>query len=542
MVTEIMPIIIDVEKENVNEKINNILMSVNSTSLDLSAFPSLTMESRNLFVTSTALNLDKSLADNAKEAKDIICVSSYLIEDGIFMDALLEASKRGVRVYLLTAREEELSVEKEDEFEDGTNKKEIIESHKKLLDKLAGKVLVRTSPHFHAKFALFDPKGSNPKGVFATCNFTKDAMSGKNIELALTMNDARDLQSFFTQFVEGFWNEAGHEMIRDDKTLHLISSSPFKEIDVQKITHPCTCKGKNTLRENLIRLIQSSQREIILSSWSFDKDHACMSEIKTAIQRGVHVKILCREKSFDSLMDLSLAGAELYNFSTRVHCKFIISDSVKSMIMTSNYSNLGLDSGFEVGILLNENETKQFKRLVENLISQRMGEFKSNIELQKIPAGNHKLIQFDPKIKIGFKEEPLQVEDRIEITNEKELDLSELRKIRDNDSNRDEFVKKSLPNDSKIKYKKIEGKITAIPKKFTDESVKVIDKKDGVVKVQSKNGQFFLVSNWDDYDKVIKFGTKIAYADQSFIDGIVQKQKDEDAKKENERNNQKKQK
>ncbi|WNY25248.1 phospholipase D-like domain-containing protein [Methanolapillus millepedarum] len=531
--TEIKPLEIDVKKNNSGEKINNIWISTSQKNMNLSSFKPVESETRKLFLTSQKKNLDQILAAYAKDAMDTICVSSYLIEDGLFMEALIDASQRGVRVYLLTAREEELKAEKSEEF-DGTNKKEIIEAHKRLLDKLAGKVLVRTSPHFHAKFALFDPKSYNPKGILSTCNFTKSAMSGSNIELALTLNEIEEIPSFFVQFIEGFWNEAEHEMIRADKTLHPVSLSSRQKINIQEITHPCTCKEMNTLQETLIRLINLSENELILSSWSFSKDHKCMTEIKKAIKRGVRVKILCREDSLESLMELSSMGAELYNFSTRVHCKFIISDSKKSMVMTSNYSKLGLDSGFEVGILLDENETDMFKNMVEKLISQRKNEFKSSIELEKIPSGEHTLIQVDSK---GGPQR-LKVEDKIVISDKMEVNLSDLRKIMDNKQNQEEFVKKNLSIQEDTRCKKMEGKITLVPQKFSEENVQFIEKTNGVVKVKSKSGSSFLVSNWEDYEKVSKLGTKISYADQSFIDSIIRKQKDEEVKKENERNKQ----
>ena len=71
------------------------------------------------------------------QAKEMICFSTFLIQESWVTDALLKAADRGVNVYLLTAREEELNKLDEDmrEFE-----KQIIPEHKKLLDSMAGKI------------------------------------------------------------------------------------------------------------------------------------------------------------------------------------------------------------------------------------------------------------------------------------------------------------------------------------------------------------------------------------------------------------------
>lgn len=116
---------------------------------------------RVMFVTSSTTNLDDVLQKMADKTSDTICVSSFLIQEGRFTDAMLRAVRRGVRSYILTAREEELKMSPE---ELGEKKGEAIEGHKRLLDAFAGKVLVRTAPHFHAKFVLFDPLGKEPRG------------------------------------------------------------------------------------------------------------------------------------------------------------------------------------------------------------------------------------------------------------------------------------------------------------------------------------------------------------------------------------------
>ncbi|WP_292421897.1 hypothetical protein, partial [Methanoregula sp.] len=77
----------------------------------------------------------------------MICVSSFLIQKSRFTEALIEAAERGVAVFLLTARDEDLR-KPSDEMMEG--ERERIEDHIALLKNLAGKVLVRTCDSFHA--------------------------------------------------------------------------------------------------------------------------------------------------------------------------------------------------------------------------------------------------------------------------------------------------------------------------------------------------------------------------------------------------------
>jgi phosphatidylserine/phosphatidylglycerophosphate/cardiolipin synthase-like enzyme len=126
----------------------------------------------------------RTLAAAVRKAKDVVCLSSYMIQQSELTKALLEAALRGVRVYVLTAGEEELS-RVDTEMDDIEKAK--LDEYKGLLNSLAGQVLVRTAPHFHAKFLLVDPSERGANGFLMTCNATVDAMSGKNLEVSLSL-------------------------------------------------------------------------------------------------------------------------------------------------------------------------------------------------------------------------------------------------------------------------------------------------------------------------------------------------------------------
>ena len=70
-------------------------------------------------------------------------------------------------------------------------------------------------------------------------------------------------------------------------------------------------------------------------------------------------------RNFTALGQLAKAGAKIHAIS-RFHAKFLVVDGTKSIIMTSNFSRLGLDEGFEVGIDLGPDGAKAMDALADS--------------------------------------------------------------------------------------------------------------------------------------------------------------------------------
>lgn len=314
---------------------------------------------RNIIVASEKKELLNHLINMVDAAKEIICLSTFLIQKSGLTDALLRASTRDVRVYLLTAREDDL-IKAPDELKEWDTK--IIEEHKDLLDSFAGKILVRTSPHFHAKFMLVDPKSQFLQGLVMTCNATVDAMCGNNMEIAATLTPS-EIASYFSQFIRGFWEEAKHELLKKGE-LDAVKDTAFAK-NSGNITHPSTCFHEHSLKEEIIKLIENTHKKLIITGWSFDGNHEVVMELLSALERGVKVSIYTKPsfRNTQALMDLLKNGAEI-NGHERYHAKLIISDGDYGLITTSNYTKKGLDEGFEVSVVLGKKDA----RLVQNII------------------------------------------------------------------------------------------------------------------------------------------------------------------------------
>jgi Phosphatidylserine/phosphatidylglycerophosphate/cardiolipin synthases and related enzymes len=490
------------------------------------------LENRDLTIASDQENIEDLLKKLADNSTDIICVSTFLIEESTFTESLLEASERGVRVYLLTAREEELK-QSDEEFEDNSNKAKIIENHKKLLEKFAGKILVRTSPSFHAKFALFDPKNPKKKGIISTANFTKDAMKGsKNFELSADLKPD-EIDSHFEQFKYGFWKEAKHEMIQKEKggelSLQPTKPSPNVPLNESKINHPHTRTNSKSLKENINKMIQSAQNELILSAWAFDMGNEVTEEIKKSLKKEIHVKIITRdnEKIMESILDLAKNSAEIITLPKRPHAKFIIADGKQSIIMTANFSNKGLEEGFETGIILNEKETVDFQTVIEELIKDKKASFKTEINVNELNQGHHLRYNNEKK-----QNEEITIENEYVIKEniKKTVNLSDFQNYMVNEENKKE-LEKATPKDKM--FKKIIGKLEIFPEQFKNENAAYLEEKDGITKIREKGKELFLISTQKEYEKAKSLGDEeVLFATPDTIKKIKENTEKKESKSE----------
>lgn len=320
---------------------------------------------RDFIIPSKNGELVSYLVKKIENAQDTICLSSFLIQKSPVTDALLAAEKRGVKVFILTAREEDLKKLDDDRLE---GEKKIISNHIDLLNSFAGNILVRTCDSFHAKYILIDPHSSDARGMMMTCNATVDPMNGSNIEIALSLRK-EEVQSFFSHFLHGFWEMANHELLIPGKLSAVKKDVSFTPI-LGTVTLPTTFVNTNTLRENLVTLINNAKTSITITAWSFDADFAIVKALEDACVRGVSVTIGTKPntRNTKALLNLAEKNVSIYGHS-RFHAKCILVDGKNGIITTSNFTKLGLDSGFETSVPLNGKEVQ----LLDSIVSKCLG-------------------------------------------------------------------------------------------------------------------------------------------------------------------------
>jgi cardiolipin synthase A/B len=286
-----------------------------------------------------------------ERAKEIVCVSSFILADPELHTTLLSASGRGVRVYLLTACEQKLLKDPraDDEFSE-----RVQAQHVKMLDELALRTLLRSGEDLHAKFLVVDPHGPSPEGILFTCNLATEGLT-RNPELGIELSpdEAKDL---FRMFLWGFWKQSKRELLEMGK---ITGNRPYAPTGLlPPKTLPCTVEGSTKLREEVLRLIEGSRKDLWVSSWKFIADHPATKALRDAAARGVRVRVLTSVRPapdhMEALVGLAREGVEVRGHRY-LHAKAIISDcqtQPQGLVMSANFDVNGLDQGYEAGVSL----------------------------------------------------------------------------------------------------------------------------------------------------------------------------------------------
>jgi cardiolipin synthase A/B len=292
-------------------------------------------------------------------AHEKVVVSSFLLADKPFEDALLAAAQRGVRVYILLAIENKLgAADSEEEFD-----KSVLEQHKALLARMAGHVLFRSAPHFHAKMLLTDPDTA-PAGMLLTANLTKEALT-RNEELAVELT-RQEVVEALALMAWAMWESAEHELVDNKGSFRAVQP-------MQCIAHPpagsgifATTAQTNDLRQQALAVIASAKTRLIVSSFGWDADHEVVQRICAQAQAGVDVTVLARIRpaSMPALIKLAQAGARVLGFRW-LHAKAIWADSGRALVMSANLQVHGLDQGFELGVALRDARANELRQRLD---------------------------------------------------------------------------------------------------------------------------------------------------------------------------------
>lgn len=307
-----------------------------------------TRESVALGVWQTGANGEfrRALVGAVDSAKQVVLVASFLLADAPLADAITRAADRGVRVYMLTASEQRVAKAPED---DEVFEQRMVEEHKQLLRRLAGRTLLRSAEHFHAKFLVVDPPwvdGGRTRAFLSTANFNRALTDSVELGVELDPNQAVGLAQVFAL---AFWSEAERELVEVDR-LASVGKPPAVPVVPAGTGVLTTTKESTSLRERVLTLVGGARRRLIVSSYGLSASHPVVLAIRDAAARGVAVTVLTRPRPavLAAARVLAQAGA-LVRAHERLHAKAIVADGV-GLVMSANLEAQGLDRGFEVGI------------------------------------------------------------------------------------------------------------------------------------------------------------------------------------------------
>lgn len=302
--------------------------------------------------------LRSGLLQTIEAAKEAVLVAAFLLADEALKDALLSAVARGVRVYALNSSEQRLSraIEADGEFD-----QRMIDAHKALLDQLAGKVLVRSADHLHAKFLVTDPR-TNPRGWISTANFNRALLDGVELGVRLSPEEAQELAAWFNH---AFWCEAERELVVKGR-LSAVGKPPSQPVTPKGDLVPATAKDHRTLREAAMAIICSAQERLLVSSYTCEAGHPVVKALADAAKRGVRVTLLTRPRpaNGEAVKALAAAGVDI-RAHEKLHAKAIWADG-HALVMTANLAAEGLERGFEVGVRLSGPRSETVRKTLES--------------------------------------------------------------------------------------------------------------------------------------------------------------------------------
>lgn len=282
-----------------------------------------------------------------EHARDVVLAASFLLSHERIARAMLDASERGVRVYVLTASEARLASAPRDDDAFTTR---MIEEHKALLDRLGGKVVLRSAAHFHAKLLVVDPHGASPQGWICTANFNNALEESVELAWRVEGSEAKVLAEWFSW---AFWMEAEHELVAKG-LLSRVGTPPAEPPRPGPAAIVTTARNGWSLRDSVLKLIREARSELLVCSYGLEAEHEATAAIIERARAGVSVTVLTRIRPavVGAVQRLSDAGVTVIAHE-KLHAKGIVSDR-RGLLMTANLEAHGLDRGFEVGLVLDE--------------------------------------------------------------------------------------------------------------------------------------------------------------------------------------------
>jgi cardiolipin synthase A/B len=297
--------------------------------------------------TGPQLRFRQELVTALDAATEIVLLSSFLLADERLADAMLRAAQRGVRVYVLTASEQRIGkVVRDDE----TFEQRMADQHKKLLERLAGNVRLRSAEHIHAKFLVIDPRSpTGARAWISTANFNKALED--SIELGVKL-DAAGARALAVCFQWAFWCEAERELRGARRLIEIRPQQPAAPARPADDAVFATLRDGTHLRDRAVALIRGARHEILVASYGIAADHVAVRALIDAAKRGVRVTVLTRPRRAVAAGVAALASAGIAIFAhDKLHAKAIVADG-QALVMSANLEAQGLDRGFEIGAIL----------------------------------------------------------------------------------------------------------------------------------------------------------------------------------------------
>jgi len=309
-----------------------------------------------------------------RESRKSIKICSFILTDKEILKEIERAlDNYKVAVFILTQLDDSKfssSLLSEEEMFDNFNQIHL-DAVKRLYSKGAH---VRATKTAHAKFVISDRK----KILLMSANITTPSLTN-NPETAILINDdntSKHLDRLFdlifqhgteyTQFITASSNK--QFIVSRKNNIHEKSIKPLNSSNLR-----FTYEDINqSLYNELVNIIIKATSDIYISTYSIVRLEYLpefVNAIKSKIEEGKSVYIFSRGMNYRTdhianCSELAQIGCNIYG-DVYNHSKGIITNN-SSMIFTANIDgNHGLKNGFEVGVLLEENQEKNLKAFIQ---------------------------------------------------------------------------------------------------------------------------------------------------------------------------------
>ncbi|MHA2040764.1 MAG: phospholipase D-like domain-containing protein [Candidatus Thorarchaeota archaeon] len=330
-------------------------------------------------------SLKSEVLEVVRGSEEILAICSFLLSDDDLLKAVLEASERGVRIYILTASKDRIA---KDTSEEESWQKQMQIEHEKMLNSLCSKTLLRDA-QVHAKFIISDPKSEQRSGVLSTANFTTEAFL--HPELGVILNDSQ-ITELFGIFCSAWWGLGERELLQSNLLSDARDILPSVSNEITNITKNLkefvvTYPNRATsLRKEIKRFFQESKERIFIATYGLSDDDSTFKSLVSSVGRkSVKLLVRPRPKTTPIIDDLKTKGADVRGLDF-LHAKVICTETERgpeALLMTANLEKISLQDGFEVGIRLGGNIAKEILNVLnhwwenanwEYMLSKKLGE------------------------------------------------------------------------------------------------------------------------------------------------------------------------
>jgi len=264
------------------------------------------------------------------QAEEIVILVSFLFTSEAIVDSILRAAERGVRIYVMTASERGLNLNRSDLTD---NQRRRADEHMRVLDQIVGPCMVRTSSHWHAKFVLADPDTEHAAGVLLSANLNDGALL-QSPEAMIVLTPDEVFRVFECTRVE-FWSSEFEfrepRLLQRPRSLFQFSVAAFSRGIYT------TTSDSNAIIDRICEMIAKSESHIFLSTYQMYLQSEVVASLEKAAQAGRKVQILVDSSDLndDASRFLSKAGCESRKLDW-IHAKMVLVDSERGLFTSQN--------------------------------------------------------------------------------------------------------------------------------------------------------------------------------------------------------------